>query len=185
MDGRERASLQAIPLELLEYTASWLDYSSLLSLRWTSRSMHNLLPHPSSSAAGFLRRTNHPKFCSASRSSQLLAMELWPCYLEHFTCHLCETLLPAWAFAIGMISNRKAKGKDGGAARFCIKCGVERGTYKRGDMLRFAAVNVRATDGLFDTAIVCKRCGLLKPVTRDSSACLRRKCDDCLIYRPP
>jgi len=41
------------------------------------------------------------------------------------------------------------------------------------------------TDSSFGTAIVCQRCGLLKVVKNYSRECIRRRCTECLVYRPP
>ncbi|KAB8337166.1 hypothetical protein FH972_021470 [Carpinus fangiana] len=107
-------------------------------------------------------------------------MELWPSYKHYFACHLCQKLLPAQAFAVGMISSKKAKGRDGAPTRFCVECGLQEGRYKRGELLRFAGIAGQSVGNDQRTAIVCKRCGQLKIVDRDGPACLRRKCDDCL-----
>lgn len=96
--------------------------------------------------------------------------------------------------------------KSGPVARYCIPCGVAASRFQRGILLSFrldeeadgdshegGEVGVgehrdgggEAARGI-GTGVVCKRCGLFRPVPgRDSREAGRRMCGECLRYRPP
>lgn len=174
-------SLLDLPVELLDLLAEHLDSPSLTSLRWTCRALHNILDMPP------IDDSDHGK------AAHLLNMERWPLYSMLWVCTSCVRLRPARKFTAGMIQHKRAKGAAGAKNRVCADCGVEKGTYEKGNLLRFASASSRSKDeqasaGRSDArewGIICRRCGKLKVVDKDSTAALRRKCDPCMQYRPP
>ncbi|XTI85644.1 hypothetical protein V2W45_266587 [Cenococcum geophilum] len=188
--------LLSLPTELIDDISSYLSYASVLALQLSCRELHAIVKD-----LQHLKGSQLSKSLKPYHITDLLEIELWPCYnraeaeegcsrqamptLDYFACHICLKIRSAEYFSNAMMKSRRGKLSPVSMSsekqkRFCIPCGVTTGKYQKGVQLEFGGC-VRGR------GIVCFHCGQFDKAYRAAeytTKASQRICSTCLSVYP-
>ena len=188
-------SLLSLPTELIDDVSSYLGYASVLALQLSCRELHAIVKDLQHMKGSQLSKSLKP-YCI----TDLLEIELWPCYnsaetregclkqamptLDYFACHICLKIRSAEYFSNAMMKSRRGKLSPVSTSsekhkRFCIPCGVTTGRYHKGVQLEFGGYGG-------GRGIVCFHCGRFDKANRAeyTAKASQRICSTCLSVQP-
>lgn len=188
-------SLLSLPTELIDDVSSYLGYASVLALQLSCRELRAIVKDLQHMKGSQLSKSLKP-YCI----TDLLEIELWPCYnsaetregclkqamptLDYFACHICLKIRSAEYFSNAMMKSRRGKlspvsTRSEKHKRFCIPCGVTTGKYQKGVQLEFGGCGR-------GRGIVCFHCGQFDKAggAEYTTKASQRICSTCLGVLP-
>ncbi len=161
------ASILCLSPELIDIVVSNCDYATTLALSLTCRALHRRLIN--------IKNQRYTM-------TDLLQIELWPCYdgagraegclkqpifnRDYFACHMCLRIRATTKFSNAMMKGKRGKHctlredkQNLRLSRFCIDCGIRTGRYPPGTTFDFGGYRQWAPDEVGGGhALICQRC---------------------------